>query len=443
MHVIIVGGGADGAFLASRLISEGEDVSVIESDPARAAVLQGRLDALIVTGNGANPSVQRRAGALKAELLLAMSDNDGVNVLASETARSLGVPRTVVRLENPEVRSVIASLGIEAVVDPREVVARQLVRLVDRPGLSDWFQFGDGAITVIGGLVSPDSPLIGKRLADVRSSLVGWDFVISTIVRDDRTLVGTGDTVVEVFDKVLVAVPTPDESRAGELIGLRNEKIDRVIIVGGGRAAETTANRLRDDGKQVILMHSDSQRAREIAERNARFDVVIADATDPASLSSLAVGKRDAIVALTRDDAINILSCLIGKALGASMTVARYNRLDLFDLITTPGVDAGVSSEVAAANEVLRFVRRGSYVSAVSFMTGDVEAVEIELEAEVPAVGKTIGELDRPDGMVIGGVLRAGEPIVPRGATRFAEGDRVVVFAMPEATAAVEKLFTV
>ena len=155
MHVIIVGGGADGAFLASRLISEGENVSVIESDPARAALLQGRLDALIVTGNGANPSVQRQAGASKAELLLAMSDNDGVNVLASETARSLGVPRTVVRLENPEVRSVIASLGIEAVVDPREVVARQLVRLVDRPGLSDWFQFGDGAITVIGGLVGP------------------------------------------------------------------------------------------------------------------------------------------------------------------------------------------------------------------------------------------------------------------------------------------------
>jgi trk system potassium uptake protein TrkA len=190
-------------------------------------------------------------------------------------------------------------------------------------------------------------------------------------------------------------------------------------------------------------MHSSSERAREIAERNARFDVVIADATDPASLSSLAVGKRDAIVALTRDDAINILSCLIGKALGASMTVARYNRLDLFDLITTPGVDAGVSSEVAAANEVLRFVRRGSYVSAVSFMTGDVEAVEIELEADVPAIGKTIGELDRPDGMVIGAVLRAGEAIVPRGATRFAEGDRVVVFAMPEATSAVEKLFTV
>ncbi|GMQ84873.1 MAG: Trk system potassium transporter TrkA [Acidimicrobiia bacterium] len=443
MHVIIVGGGADGAFLANRLISEGEDVAVIESDPARSAKLRSTLDALVVTGNGANPSVQRRAGASKAELLLAMSDNDGVNVLASETARSLGVPRTVVRLENPEVRSVISSMGIEAVVDPREVVARQLVRLVDRPGLSDSFQFGDGAITVIGGLVGPESALVGKRLADVRSSLVGWDFVISTIVRGDRTLVGTGDTVVEVFDKVLVAVPTPDESRAGELIGLRNEKIGRVIVVGGGRAAETTAILLRDGGKQVILMHSDPERARQIAERNARFDVVIADATDPASLSSLSVGEHDAIVGLTRDDAKNILSCLIGKALGASMTVARYNRLDLFDLITTPGVDAGVSSEVAAANEVLRFVRRGSYISAVSFMTGDIEAVEIELKPDVPAVGMTIGELDRPDGMVVAAVLRGGEPIVPRGATRFAGGDRVVVFATPQATAAVEKQFTV
>ena len=106
-------------------------------------------------------------------------------------------------------------------------------------------------------------------------------------------------------------------------------------------------------------------------------------------------------------------------------------------------IDAGVSSEVSAANEVLRFVRRGAYVSAVSFMTGDVEAVEIELQAEAPVVGVAIGDLDRPDGMVIGGVLRDGEAIVPRGATVFAEGDRVIVFATPDSTAAVEKLFTV
>ncbi len=136
----------------------------------------------------------------------------------------------------------------------------------------------------------------------------------------------------------------------------------------------------------------------------------------------MAVGKGDAIAALTRNDAVNILACLMGKAMGASTTVARYNRLDLFDLITTSAIDAGVSSEVSAANEVLRFVRRGAYVSAVSFMTGDV---------------------DRPDEMLIGGVLRDGEAIVPRGATRFAEGDRVVVLATPDSTAAVEKMFTV
>ena len=443
MHVIIVGGGADGAYLADRLIAEGEDVAVIESNPARATVLRGKLDALVVTGNGANPSVQRQAGSDRAEMLMAVSDDDGINVLATQTAHSLGIARTVARVENPEVHNVVAELGIEAVVDPREVVARQLVALIHSPGLSDWFEFADGKISVIGGIVGPESALVGELLVDVRSSLVGWDCVISTIVRDDLTLVGTGDTVIEVFDKVLIAVPTENEERAGELIGLSPEKVDRVLVAGGGRVAELTARSLREDGKQVILIHDDEDRAKEIAERQSRFDVVVADATDPATFSSLAVGRGDAIAALTRNDATNILTCLMGKAMGASTTVARYNRLDLFDLITTPGIDAGVSSEVSAANEVLRFVRRGAYVSAVSFMTGDVEAVEIELQAEAPVVGVAIGDLDRPDGMVIGGVLRDGEAIVPRGATVFAEGDRVIVFATPDSTAAVEKLFTV
>ena len=443
MHVIIVGGGADGAYLAERLIAEGEDVAVIESNPARATVLRGKLDALVVTGNGANPSVQRQAGSDRAEMLMAVSDDDGINVLATQTAHSLGIARTVARVENPEVHNVVAELGIEAVVDPREVVARQLVALIHRPGLSDWFEFADGKISVIGGIVGPESALVGELLVDVRSSLVGWDCVISTIVRDDLTLVGTGDTVIEVFDKVLIAVPTENEERAGELIGLSPEKVDRVLVAGGGRVAELTARSLREDGKQVILIHDDEDRAKEIAERQSRFDVVVADATDPATFSSLAVGRGDAIAALTRNDATNILTCLMGKAMGASTTVARYNRLALFDLITTPGIDAGVSSEVSAANEVLRFVRRGAYVSAVSFMTGDVEAVEIELQAEAPVVGVAIGDLDRPDGMVIGGVLRDGEAIVPRGATVFAEGDRVIVFATPDSTAAVEKLFTV
>jgi len=443
MHVIIVGGGSDGAYLAERLIAEGEDVAVIESNPVRATRLRGKLDALVVTGNGANPGVQRQAGSDRAELLMAVSDDDGINVLATQTAHSLGIPRTVARLENPEVHNVVAGLGLEAVIDPREVVARQLVRLVDRPGLSDWFQFADGRIIVIGGIVGPESSLVGERLADVRSALKSWDCVISTIVRDDLTLVGTGDTVIEVSDKVLIAVPTENEARAGELLGLTAEKIDRVIVAGGGRVAELAARLLREDGKQVILIHEKEDRAKEIAERNARFDVVVADVTDPAALASLAVGKGDAIAALTRNDAVNILACLMGKAMGASTTVARYNRLDLFDLITTSAIDAGVSSEVSAANEVLRFVRRGAYVSAVSFMTGDVEAVEIELQADAPIVGQAIGELDRPDGMVIGGVLRDGEAIVPRGATRFAEGDRVVVFATPDSTAAVEKMFTV
>jgi trk system potassium uptake protein TrkA len=441
MRIVIVGGGADGSHLAERLVAEGDDVAIVESDPLRAAHLRERLDAHVVEGNGASPSVLRRAGVDRADILFAVSDDDGTNVLACQTARSLGLKRTVARIEHSELQDIVLKSGVEAVIDPRAAVAEKLVGLVAHPGLSDYFRFCDGSIVILGGIVSTNSQLVGRSLADMRESLAGWDCVIASVTRDDQTLVGRGATVIEAFDKILLVAMARDVTRASMLIGEDPVQIDRVIIIGGGRVAELSAAAIREDGRRVLLIHDDRERAHGIAARRPKIDVIVADATDPQVLQSLEIGRRDGVLALTRSDAVNLLSCLIADGLGASTTVSRFNRIGLFDLMPAYGVSAGVSAKIAAANAVLRFVRRGAIVSAADFMTGGIEALEIEIMEEAPAIGASIGELDLPDGAVIGAILRSGAAVVPRGSSRFEKGDRVVVLSTPDAVGTVERLF--
>ena len=441
MRIVIVGGGADGSHLAERLVAEGDDVAIVEADAHRASHLRERLDAQVIEGNGASPSVLRRAGVERADILFAVSDDDGTNVLACQTARSLGLERTVARIEHRELQDIVLESGVEAVIDPRASVAEKLVGLVAHPGLSDYFMFCDGSIVILGGIVSPSSDLAGRSLAEMRQSLEGWDCVIASIIRDDRALVGRGATVIEAFDKILLVAKAEDVSRASALIGAHPEKIDRVIIIGGGRVAELSAAAIRKEGRRVLVLHNDRDRAHGIAARNPKIDVIVADPTDPSVFQNLEIGSGDGVLALTRSDAINMLACLITHRLGASTTVSRFNRIALFDFMPAVGISAGVSAKVAAANAVLRFIRRGAIVSAADFMTGGVEALEIEIMDRAPAIGVTIGDLGLPDGAVIGAILRSGSAIVPRGSSRFESGDRVVVLSTPETIGAVERLF--
>ena len=441
MRIVIVGGGADGSHLAERLVAEGDDVAIVEADAARAAHLRERLDAQVVEGNGASPSVLRRAGVERAEILFAVSDDDGTNVLACQTARSLGLERTVARIEHRELHDIVLESGVEAVIDPRASVAEKLVGLVAHPGLSDYFTFCDGSIVILGGIVSSESELVGRSLSEMRESLNGWDCVIASIVRDDQTLVGRGATVIEAFDRILLVARAEDVTRASALIGANPEDIDRVVIIGGGRVAELSAAAIRAAGRRVLLIHNNRERAHAIAERNSKIDVIVADPTDPMVFQNLEIGRGDGVLALTRSDAINMLACLITNRLGASTTISRFNRVALFDLMPSIGISAGVSAKVAAANAVLRFVRRGAIVSAADFMTGGIEALEIEIMEGAPAIAASVGELGVPDGAVIGAILRSGSAIVPRGSSRFEPGDRVVVLATPDAVGAVERLF--
>lgn len=441
MRIVIVGAGAVGSYLAERLSAEGQDVVVIEDDEDRAADLQDRIDALVITGNGASPMVLKQAGVDRADLLIAVSNSDGANVLACHVAADLGVKRTVARVEDPDMREAIADLEVDFVIDPGEAAALELGALVRQSGVSELVEFGGGTLTLVGATVPPTSPVATKPLSELRALRSDFDWVVAALVRHGETIVAHGDTKIEAGDHVLIMVNSDDVDRATELLGVRHHMIERVVILGATRLAELTANHLTNEGYEVIVIDEDPTRCRKLAEHQAKTLVICDDPTDPETLRSLNLNENDALLALTGWDEVNILGCLLAKALGASSTVARFNRIEYVGLLQGTGIEAAVSSRLIAAGAILRFVRRGQIHSVVTFKDTDAEAIELEVGKNSPAVGRSLVDLDMPRDAVIGGVLRNGETFVPSGISTIQSGDRVIFFSMPDSIATVEQLF--
>ena len=442
MRIIIVGAGAVGTHLAERLSLEGQDVVVIENDPQSASELRDRVDALVLTGNGASATVLTEAEVARADLLIAVSSSDGANFLACHTAKKLGVKRTIARVQDPGLREGIEGLEVDVVIDPVDSAAREIVALLGETGLSELIEFGGGQLALVGGTATDASPLVGTPLNTLRDKVNGFDWLATAVVRNGRTIAARGDTTIHEGDHLLLMVEHDHIDGAKSLIGIREHKIRRALILGTTRVASLTASLLADQGLDVVMIDPDPARCRQMAEHHGSALIVTGDPTDPDVLGEFGIDRDDAVVALTDNDATNLIGSLVAKALGASATISRVNRLSYVGLLAGIGVDTTVSVRLAAANSILRFVRRGKIHSVATFDDTDAEAIEIEVDVQSTAIGKTLQELPLPNGAVVGGILRKGEAFVPTGSTDIRPEDHLIIFALPKAMARVEELFS-
>jgi trk system potassium uptake protein TrkA len=436
---VIVGAGHDGSYLAERLIAEGQEVVIIEADDDKAARIQERLDVLAVQGNGASPAVLRRAGVGEAGLFLAVTDSDGANVLACRSAKALGVRRTVARVEDADLREVSPGLGVDVVVDARVSTAQQAARLAEHAGVTEYADFAGGRLSLVAGVVTAGSPAVGRTVIDLRQNVSDYHFILAAVVRGDKTEIGRGDTHIEAGDHVVVMVAATHVRNAIQMFGIDVEPISRVIILGGTRIAEMTAELLLNSGYEVLIVEKDRERAAVMARRCAA-SILQADPTDPDFLTSLRLGAGDVVVGLSGHDELNLMGCLMASAVGAPKTIARFGHRSVAGLLRNVGIDATLSSRVAVANMILQFVRRDRILSVATVKDTDAEALEIELAAGSPALGVSLLNLGLPRDAVLGGIARGHGVIVPKGDTTLAIGDHVVIFAKSEAIDAVEKL---
>lgn len=442
MRIIVVGAGAVGSYLAERLSTGGQDVVVIEDDETRAAELQESIDALVLHGNGASTQMLEKAGASETDLLIAVTSSDGANILACHTGTQLGAKTTIARIEDGELREGADRLGVDMIIDPSATAAEELVGIVGLGGASELIHFANGKLVMVGGRVAPNSPITAGPLRHLRLRRAEWGWVVAALVRDGRTIVAHGDTVVRPGDHALLMTTHERVDDVTRLLGVKRRQIDRVVIVGGTRLAEITADVMSETGLSVVIIDEDDDRCLYLADRHPFALVINGDPTDPDVLADLDMGPKDVVMALSGWDEVNLMSCLVAKASGAGMAVSRFNRISYVGLLSGHGIDAAVSQRLMAASAILRFVRQGQVEQVATFSDTDAEAIEMEVEEGSDAAGKSLMDLDLPVGVIIGGISRNGTTFVPDGSTMVRPGDHIIFFALPRDIAVSAALFT-
>ncbi len=446
MHIIVVGAGEVGSYVAERLSREGHDVAVVDNTRARIRWIDEHLDVLTVLGSGTHPSTLVEAGLGRAELVVAVTSDDEVNLVTCMLAKQAGVPRAVARVEAPQLRSkdarmLLEAVGADLVIDPDEETAEEILELIENPGASEIAEMAGGEIIVIGARLPPEAPLVGKTLLEVaQEHEPEWEFLFGAISRGGQTIIPRGNHTLEANDLLRVVCKRRAKRQLAELLGIERHAPRRVMLLGGGRTAELVARRLADRGAGVVIIERNPERAQELAERLAKAMVIQGEITDADLLAEEDIGSHDAVIALTGEDEANVLACLFAKAEGAHETIAVVHRLSLLPLLARAGVDVALSPRTASANAVLRFVR-GGVAAVATFLEGEAEVLEFEVREGSPADGAMVAELRLPKDVLVGAIVRDGKAQIGRGRSTLRDRDHVIVFAMPHAVDEVRRVF--
>lgn len=446
--MIIIGAGEVGWYLAERLGAEQHDVVVVEQDPVVAAAIGQDLDIQVVVGSGSHPSVLLDAGIERAALLAGVTQDDEVNLITSLLAKKHGVPTTVVRIQNDELRGpagaeLLATVGADVVIDPDADTAQEILELVHLSGADEVYPMAGGEVVVLGATLREGSQLAGRSLSEIsRSSDADWGFLFGAVTRDGTTVIPRGDETLEVGDHVRVLTTRDARRRTLELLGAHRRRVRRLMILGGGAVGTRLAAALTAEGAEIVLVERDLAVAERIATELPRVRVIHGDITDIELLSEESIAAMDVVVATTGEDTANVLACAFAAGEGAAFTVAVMHRLALLPLVSRFGIDATLSPRTASANVVLREIRGGTG-SVATFLESDVEVNEFVVDSGSRADGVRVADLHAPRSLLLGAVVRSdgGGVEIVRGPTVLRAGDTVEVVSRAQDLDAARELF--
>jgi trk system potassium uptake protein len=472
MKILILGAGRVGESVAESLVSEQNDITVIDSNPARLRDLQDRLDLRGVVGNGIQPSVLRDAGIEDTDLFIACAPMDETNLVACKVAKDVfNVPTTISRLRSPEFVNGSELMGktgfaVDQVICPEESVTRAIRKLIEYPEALQVLEFADGLVSLIAVRAVAGGPLVQHRLAEIPQLVPGVDMRIVAIYRRDTALTTLdGDTQIEPDDEVFVLAATAHIRTVLGALRQAARPVKRLMIAGGGKVGLRLARELQDD-YQVKLIEPLRDRCEYLATQLPSDVLVLhGDSTDEDLLTDENVHDMDLFLALTSDDEDNIMSCLLAKRLGARRVLAVINRRAYADLVQGTTIDIAISPSHTVLGELLAFVRRGDVEAVHSLRRGAAEALEAIVRGDHKTcrmAGRRIEEVSLPKGAMVGAIVRglhrpdgskigteAGEDakpevIIAHHDTLVQTHDHVIVFVpRKRMIREVEKLFQV
>lgn len=453
MKIILLGAGQVGATLAENLASEDNDITVVDLDGGRLRELQDRLDIRTVQGLASLPNILSQAGAEDADLLIAVTPSDEVNMVACQVAYSLfRTPTKIARIRSPQYTTHSEKLfapeavPVDVLISPEQLVTNYIKRLIETPGALQVLDFADGRLQLVAVKAYHGGPLVGQELRFLKQHMPSVQTRVAAIFRKDRPIIPEGSTVIEAEDEVFFIAGKSDIRAVMSELRRKERNYKRIIIAGGGNIGYRLASSLEGRYSVKILEHND-ERCQLLSEHLNQTVVLRGDASDQELLLDENIEDTDIFLALTNDDEANIMASMLAKRLGARKVMTLINNSAYVDLVQGGEIDVAISPSQTTIGSLLTHVRRGDIVNVHSLRRGAAEAIEAIAHGDARSskvVGRAIEDIDLPEGCTIGAIVRNDEVLIAQSDLVIEPDDHVILFLIDKRRISdVERLFQV
>ncbi len=435
MRIIIVGCGKVGRTLAEQLDNENHDIVLIEKNPEILSEATDVLDIIGIEGNGATDTVLREAGVDKADLLIAVTPTDELNLLCCLIAKKLGVRSTIARVRNPEYAQQISlvqeDLGLSMAINPEFAAAQEMAQLIRFPSAINVDTFAKGRVEIFKLIVPERSPLNGIKVYDISQQLK-VHILVCVIERGSEVIIPSGDCSIQANDRISVVAPVRDITKFFKWAGVLTGRINNTIIVGGGRVSYYLARRLTDDGINVKIIERDRERCDELSQLLPKAVILHGSGADHEMLMEEGIAAADAFLSLTDIDEENVLLSLYAAAKSNAKIITKISHPALNEIVADMPIGSIISPRLITAEYILRYVRAmqnslGSNVETLYKLADSVEALEFRVRERFPLLGKPLVSLNLKSNLLIACINRKGKIIIPGGKDFIELGDTVIV----------------
>lgn len=446
MKIIIAGAGEVGTHLTKMLTEENHDIVVIEPNADRLDYLNSHFDIMGLNGSALSIELLKEAGIKKADLFIAVTSTEELNITASILSKKLGARKTISRIDNNEYlypinKRYFIDLGIDSFIYPERLAANEVVNLLNKTGTTEIVDFSGGMLSLYVIKLGEKAPILNKTLIEAGRLDEDFNYRAVAISRKGKTIIPKGDDVFMVNDLVHVITNRSGVNRLVHYSGMDNYVVKNIMILGGSRIGKRIAKKLENQ-YSVKLIEQNKEKSFLLSDLLNNTLVINGDGRNQELLVEEGIQEMDAFIAVTENSETNILSCLAAKQFGVKKTIAEIENIDYIDLAENIGIDTFINKKLIAASHTYAHTLRAE-VQSVKCLTGtDADVLEFVAKPNSKITRKSIKDISFPENAIIGGVVRGKNAFIARGDTQIVDNDIVVVFSLPSAVPKVEKLFS-
>ena len=452
MKIIILGAGQVGSSVAANLVNEDNDITLVDINPSALQSISERFDLRTITGVASHPSILEKAGAKDAEMILAVTNCDEINMIACQVAYTLfHTPTKIARIREIEYLKnhplfAQEALPVDVLISPDRLVTEQIQKLIKHPGALQVLDFADGKAQMVVIKASYSGVLEGLSLRELKEKLKDIEYKIAIIYSSGKPVIPNADTIINTDDEIFFVSSQKSMNKLLQQIRIKDKPLKNIMISGGGNIGLRLAESLENEYR-IKLLELDSKKASHAAEKLKNTIVLHGDATDEELLNEENIDGSDVFCALTNHDEVNIISSMLAKRLGARKVMALINRAAYVDLVQSNTIDIAISPQQATIGSLLAHVRKGDVVLVHSLRRGAAEAIEAIAhgnESSSKVVGKRIQDIDLPQGTTIAAIVRGDNVLMAKKKTIIETNDHVIlILSNKKHVKKVESLFQV